>query len=122
MNAGPPEMTWVQVASSDAIPEGEARSFSVDGTRVAVARAQGQLHAVEDVCSHDDGPLGAGCLDGFAIQCPRHGAKFDIRTGAVLSMPAVVGIRTLEVKEDGGVVFVGVLAGDSDPSAVGDDW
>jgi len=112
---------WVLIASSDAIPEGQARTFDAEGVLVALARVQGQLFAVQDRCSHDDGPLGAGCLSGYGIQCPRHGARFDVRTGEVLSMPAIVPIGTFAVRETDGRVEVqlptNVITAEDD-----DDW
>lgn len=111
---------WVQVGTSDAIPEGEARTFDVAGVGVAIARVEGRLYAVQDLCTHDDGPLGEGSLSGFAIQCPRHGAQFDIRTGAVLSMPAIAPIGTYEVTEKDGLVLVGLKGPAADDND--DDW
>lgn len=109
---------WVEVASPEEIPEGEARTFDIGGVRVAVARAKEQLYAIQDLCSHDDGPLGEGELEEFAIVCPRHGAKFDVRTGAVLAMPAVAPIETFPVMEKDGKVMVGIRAEEDLP---GDD-
>lgn len=114
------ERRWLEIGSSEAIPEGEARTFAVEGTRIALARAGGKLYAVQDLCTHDDGPLGEGCLDGHAIQCPRHGARFDIRTGAVLSMPAIVPIGTFEVTEQGEVIRVAIDAAHTADDE--DDW
>ncbi len=99
---------WVDVGDADSVAEGEARTFQVDATRVAVARANGQLYALQDLCSHDDGPLGDGTLEEYAIVCPRHGAKFDVRTGAVLAMPAVAPIETFPVMEKDGRIQVAV--------------
>ncbi len=114
------DLHWVTVGPSSDVPDGEARTFTVAGTPVAVARAEGRVYAIQDVCSHDDGPLGEGRLDGFAIQCPRHGAKFDVRTGAVLSMPAIVGVGTFEAKEQDGQILVGVP--EQAAAEAGDDW
>jgi 3-phenylpropionate/trans-cinnamate dioxygenase ferredoxin subunit len=112
--------TWMEIGTAGDVPEGEARSFAVGPGRVAVARVDGQLYAVQDLCTHDNAPLGDGGLDGFAIQCPRHGAKFDVRTGAVLRMPAVVAIQTFPVKEKDGKVSVALPASAlTDPE---DDW
>ena len=99
---------WVDVGDADSVAEGEARTFQVDATRIAVARANGQLYALQDLCSHDDGPLGDGTLEEYAIVCPRHGAKFDVRTGAVLAMPAVAPIETFPVMEKDGRIQVAV--------------
>ena len=71
---------------------------------VALFYAEGRFYALDDVCTHDGGPLADGELRNHTIACPRHGAKFDIRTGAALTMPAVRPTRAHDVKvEDGGV-------------------
>lgn len=105
---------WIDVAEVGDINEGDVKTFQVDAHRVAVARANGQLYAVQDLCSHDDGPLGDGELEEFAIVCPRHGAKFDIRSGAVLAMPAAAPIETFPVMEKDGRIHIAVKdAGDN---------
>lgn len=114
-------LTWVEVAEAAEIPEGEARTFSVDAGRVAVARVRGDLYAVQDLCTHDDGPLGEGRMEGFSVKCPRHGAEFDVRTGEVRKMPAIQPIQTFPVKEDGGKVLVGVTDSFGTPDE-DDDW
>jgi 3-phenylpropionate/trans-cinnamate dioxygenase ferredoxin subunit len=100
--------TFVSVAKESDIPEGEVRVVVANGRRVALCRVEGRLYAVEDVCTHDDGPLGEGRLHGCAIECPRHGARFDVRTGEVLRMPAAYPVRTFPVRIEGGDVRVGV--------------
>lgn len=100
---------FVAVANESEIPEGEARVFHLEYCRVAVCRVEGHLYAIEDVCSHDNGPLGEGCLRGYEIECPRHGARFDVRTGAVTRMPAVAPVPAYPVKIENGRVWVEVL-------------
>jgi 3-phenylpropionate/trans-cinnamate dioxygenase ferredoxin subunit len=108
---------WRDVAEAATVAEGEVRTFAVGGERLAIARTEGTLYAVQDRCSHDDGPLGEGCLEGYAVRCPRHGARFDVRTGAVLAAPAVVGIGTFAVREmNGRIEVTGVADNDED------DW
>jgi len=114
------ERKWVDVAPVDDVPEGEVKTFTIDAYRIAVARANGQLYAVQDLCSHDDGPLGDGGLEEFAIVCPRHGAKFDVRTGAVLAMPAIAPIETFPVMEKDGRIQVAVK-NQGDGGAIADD-
>jgi 3-phenylpropionate/trans-cinnamate dioxygenase ferredoxin component len=83
------------------IPEGQSKVVSVDGVRVLVCHVESQFYAIGDVCTHDNGPLGEGTLQGCEVECPRHGAKFDVRTGKPTCMPAVVGVPTHRVAVDG---------------------
>ena len=85
---------FVPVARTVDVPAGEARTFEVDGRSVLLCNHEGSFYAIDDLCTHDDGPLSDGRLLGPAIRCPRHGARFDVRTGAVLRMPAVTPIGT----------------------------
>jgi 3-phenylpropionate/trans-cinnamate dioxygenase ferredoxin subunit len=73
---------------------------------VGVYLIDGTYYAIEDRCSHDDGPLCEGDRDGFRIECPRHGALFDLRSGAVLSLPATVSVETYPVIERDGEIFI----------------
>jgi 3-phenylpropionate/trans-cinnamate dioxygenase ferredoxin subunit len=91
--------------TSDVAP-GTVRVFDVDGQAVAVANVDGQFYAFADVCTHDGGPVAEGELDGYVIECPRHGARFDITTGAVLSMPAVVPLPVYDLKVEGGEIKI----------------
>jgi len=91
--------------SADVI-DGKARIFEAEGLRIAICRVDGRVYAVEDRCSHDDGPLGEGCIIGHAIECPRHGARFDVRDGSVLRMPAAFPVRTFPVTERDGQIWV----------------
>lgn len=95
---------FVRVADSADIPDPGKTLVEVDGDMVALFHVGGTFYAIDDVCTHDGGPLADGELRDHKIACPRHGAKFDIRTGAALSMPAVRPTRAHDVKvEDGGV-------------------
>jgi 3-phenylpropionate/trans-cinnamate dioxygenase ferredoxin subunit len=95
------------VCPVDDIPPGQAREFDVGEWRVLVCNVGGELHAIEDVCPHDRGPLGEGRLRGAVIECPRHGARFDVRDGSVKAPPAVRPVPCLPVRvEDGQVVVV----------------
>ncbi len=99
---------FVKVGLGSEIPEGEVRTFEAEGTSMAIARVDGKLYAIEDVCTHDDGPLGEGVLDGCEIECPRHGARFDIRTGAATRMPAAAPVAVFAVKVENGEILVEV--------------
>ena len=78
----------------------------VDDRLVVIFHVAAKFYAIDDVCTHDDGPLSEGELQEFAVACPRHGAKFDIRTGAALTMPAIKPTVAHEVKVDGERVLV----------------
>jgi 3-phenylpropionate/trans-cinnamate dioxygenase ferredoxin subunit len=79
----------VRVASVDEIPINSSKLVEIDNVRIALFNLNGEYYAIEDVCTHDGGPLVEGeIVNGHEVRCPRHGARFDIRTGAALSMPA----------------------------------
>jgi 3-phenylpropionate/trans-cinnamate dioxygenase ferredoxin component len=98
--------SFVTVARKGEIPEGGVKVVSVGGEQIALANVDGSLFAIEDRCSHDDGPLGEGRLHGGQIECPRHGARFDVKSGRPLCLPAVVPVRTYPVKVEGDEVKV----------------
>lgn len=99
---------YVPVAQTSEIAPGEREIFDVDGYYIAVFNVGGSYYAIEDVCTHDDGPLAEGDLYGFEIECPRHGARFDIRTGAVTRMPAVIPVPWYPVRVEGDEIQVGL--------------
>jgi 3-phenylpropionate/trans-cinnamate dioxygenase ferredoxin subunit len=78
----------------------------VDDRLVVLFQIEGQVYCIDDVCTHDGGPLSEGALDGTSIACPRHGAKFDVCTGKALSMPATEATVAHQVKLDGDDVLV----------------
>lgn len=93
-----------KILSTDEISSGDQLSVVVDDTPALVVRISDDYFVIEDVCSHDGQPLTDGVVANGAIACPRHGAKFDLKTGAALCMPATKGIRTFDVEiRDGGV-------------------
>lgn len=108
MSAGAGERMseFVAVAKMSEIEEGQVKVVHVDDAPVGIAKVEGEFFAFADVCTHDDGPVAEGDLDEYTIECPRHGAKFDIRTGRVLQLPAVVPIPVYAVKIDGDVIQV----------------
>jgi 3-phenylpropionate/trans-cinnamate dioxygenase ferredoxin subunit len=99
---------FVRVASTTEIPDPGRMLVEVEDRMIALFHVGGKFYAIDDVCTHDGGPLAEGQLEGVAIACPRHGAKFDIRDGRVLSMPATQATVAHEVKVEGGEVFVRV--------------
>jgi 3-phenylpropionate/trans-cinnamate dioxygenase ferredoxin subunit len=94
------------VARIGELTEGATKRVVVDGTEVLLCSVDGKVYAIEDVCTHDGGALDQGLLEGDRIMCPRHGAYFDVRTGAALTLPAVIPVRTYAVRVDGDEVFV----------------
>jgi 3-phenylpropionate/trans-cinnamate dioxygenase ferredoxin component len=88
------------------VPDGTCSDFKAGQGSVLVCNVQGELYAVADVCTHDNGPLGSSELDGCQVECPRHGARFDVRTGKVTALPAVRPIATYAVRVVDGVIEV----------------
>lgn len=99
---------FVPVVRASDIPDPGKQVFAVDDRIVVLFRVGGEFFCLDDVCTHDEGPLGEGDLEDHAIACPRHGAKFDIRTGDALTMPATEPTLKHEVKVEGGMVYVRV--------------
>ncbi len=97
---------WVKVVQQNALADGEHIIVDVDGTDVAVFKIDGAYYAIEDVCSHDGAPIADGALDGDEIICPRHGARFCVKTGAVKSPPAYEDIACFKVKIEDDIVQV----------------
>ena len=100
---------FVAIAKVSDIPDGEARVFKVeDDISVAVCNLGETFHAIENICSHDDGPLGEGILIGTEIKCPRHKARFNVLTGKATHMPAVAGIQKFPVKVENDTIFISI--------------
>ena len=89
---------WIDVALIDAFEEGTVQLLEVEGTEVAVFNISGEFYAIEDVCTHDGGTLAEGDVEGCEIECPRHGARFDLRTGKVTAPPAYEDITLFSVR------------------------
>ena len=108
-------MTWLRVCPVEDLPPLCARTFDAGGVSVALARSGDTVFALENRCSHDDGPLGEGRLaaGGAEIECPRHGARFDLATGRPSRMPAVSPIERFPAKVEGGGVWVDVREDDA---------
>ena len=97
---------WVTVARVAEFGSGERRVVELDDTQVVVFNLGGQYYAIEDVCTHDGGRLTGGTVEGDQIVCPRHSARFCIRTGAALSAPAYEPTSTFAVRMQDGVIQV----------------
>jgi 3-phenylpropionate/trans-cinnamate dioxygenase ferredoxin subunit len=99
---------FVKIAKISDIPAGQVKVFDAAGRRVCVCHVDGQFFAIADLCTHDNGPLGEGELVANQIECPRHGARFDVKTGKPLCLPAVVPVPTYPVEVRGDDLWVGV--------------
>jgi 3-phenylpropionate/trans-cinnamate dioxygenase ferredoxin subunit len=97
---------WINVIDQNALADGEHVVVDVDGTDVAVFKIEGQFYAIEDVCTHDGAEIASGKLEGCEIVCPRHGARFCVKTGAVKAPPAYEDIDTFPVRIENGKVQV----------------
>jgi 3-phenylpropionate/trans-cinnamate dioxygenase ferredoxin subunit len=101
-------MSELTVCPVEELPPGDVKIVRAGELAIGVYNLGGEYYAIEDRCSHDDGPLAEGDFDpdeGVAI-CPRHGARFDVRTGRPLSLPAYLPVDTFEVKEADGMLRV----------------
>ena len=102
------KVEYVEIAPASELPNGERLFVEIEGKPIVIFNIAGQLFSIADVCSHDDGPVGEGTLEGYSITCPRHGAQFDVRSGKVLQMPAVVDIPAYPVRVVDGMIQLGV--------------
>jgi 3-phenylpropionate/trans-cinnamate dioxygenase ferredoxin subunit len=97
---------WINVFNENALMNGENSVIDVDGTDVAIFKIDDEFFAIEDVCSHDGTEIASGELDGDEIICPRHGARFCIKTGAVKSAPAYEDIHSYPIRILDGMVQI----------------
>ncbi len=91
---------------ADQVPEGGRRIVELGDRVVVIFRLDGELYALDDLCTHDGGPLAEGPIDGYCVVCPRHGARFDIRDGRALTMPATRATASHEVKTEGDQIWI----------------
>ena len=103
------KIEYVEIAPVSELPNGERLFIEVGDKALVIFNIAGQYFAIGDICSHDEGPLGDGDLEGFNIVCPRHGGEFDVQTGKAVQMPAVVDIPAYPVKVVDGMIQVGIL-------------
>jgi 3-phenylpropionate/trans-cinnamate dioxygenase ferredoxin subunit len=102
------KLEYIEIAPSADLPPGERLFVELDGKPIMVFNLVGSLFAIGDVCTHDNGPLGDGEVDGCEVVCPRHGARFDVRTGQTLGLPAVVDIPAYPVRVVEGMIRIGI--------------
>jgi 3-phenylpropionate/trans-cinnamate dioxygenase ferredoxin component len=95
-----------KVAKAGDVAPGKTLRVVADGVELLLCNVNGTFYAIEDVCTHDGGPLDQGTLEGETVVCPRHGATFDVRTGDALTLPAVLPLMTFPVSVEGEDVYV----------------
>ncbi len=100
--------TWQPVAKTADIPPERVVVFQVGDHEVAVCNVNGHFYAIDDLCTHDGGSLDQGQLEDDEIECPRHGARFNVTTGEATQLPAFEPVETHEVRIDGDTIHVGV--------------
>ena len=96
----------MRVASASDVPPGALRAASTDREAVVLANVDGDIYALEDRCSHQDYPLSAGELEDDELECPFHGARFDVCTGRAIQLPAITPVRSFQVEVRDGEVFI----------------
>ena len=94
-------MEFVTAAQMRDVAPGSVKVVDVQGQRIALCNVKGRFFAVDDVCTHDGGPLGDGRLCDGQIECPRHGGRFDVETGRAVVLPPMLPIRTYAVRVEG---------------------
>ena len=104
----PTKAEFLEIAPASELPNGERLFIEVEGRSIVIFNIADQFFAIADVCTHDDGPLGDGDIEGFNIVCPRHGGEFDVRTGQAVQMPAVVDLPAYPVRVVDGTIQLGI--------------
>src|SRR5512147_1556349 len=102
------KVEYLEIAPASELPSGERLFVEAEGKSIVIFNIANQFYAIDDVCTHDDGPLGDGDLEGYNIVCPRHGGEFDVRTGKAVQLPVVVDIAAYPVKVADGMIQVGI--------------
>ncbi len=100
---------FVKVAAASDLPNGEIMLVEVGDERILLSNVEGDFYAVSEVCSHEEGPLSEGIVEGNEVECPWHGSLFDLRTGENTGPPAAIDLPRYAVRVDGDDVLVGPL-------------
>jgi 3-phenylpropionate/trans-cinnamate dioxygenase ferredoxin component len=99
-------LTWIDAGAADSLADGHAMSIAAGRRMIAVVHSGGAYYAIEDICTHDGAPLTGGEIEGDEIICPRHGARFCLRTGEALTPPAYEPVQVFETKIENGHLWV----------------
>jgi 3-phenylpropionate/trans-cinnamate dioxygenase ferredoxin component len=105
-------MKFTRAARSSDVREGVILRCDIAGRSVALVKIQGQIYAFSRRCTHEEADLAEGFLDGYIVECPRHGAQFDVRSGEVLSLPATKRLLVFDTACDGEYVHLGIEEGE----------
>ena len=97
---------WTKVTELDKLPAGRGVLVEWNESRVALFRVEDSVYALGDRCSHAEASLAEGDVFDTEVECPRHGAAFDMKTGDALTLPASKPVPTIETKIEDGTVFV----------------
>lgn len=97
---------WINVSATQDIKPGQHMVVEIEGASIALFNLDGAFYAIEDVCTHDGSEISSGCIVDGTIECPRHGARFDIKTGTVTAPPAYEPVDTFPVRVVDGMVQV----------------
>ncbi len=97
---------FIKIGRITDIKEGEIKMFKSGDLNMLLTCHNGEIFALDNVCSHDGAPLGEGAIVDGQIECPRHGARFDIKTGSATRMPAIAAINSYEIKIENGDILV----------------
>lgn len=106
-----PDTDFVKVAAVSELPPGDMKVVDVGDEQILLVNVDGAVHACDDICSHAYASLSEGDLDGVEVECPLHGAVFNVATGKALTPPAVDALRTFAVRVDGDDILVGPAQG-----------
>ena len=94
-------MGYKKIGKLGDVPSGTAKVYTVCDRDIAVCNVDGKVYAIDDICTHDGASLDQGHLEDFEIECPRHGARFDVRSGEATEKPAVLPVDTFDIRLSG---------------------
>ena len=99
---------FYEIAPVDELPNGERLFVELGDTPIAIFNIADNFYAIRDQCSHENLEIGDGDVDGYALICPHHGARFDLRTGEALTLPAVESVPVYPVRVRDGMIELGI--------------
>ncbi len=97
---------YVRLCSLSDIEKDHTKIVRIDEREILLVRADNEIHAFENLCTHEEMPIGEVAVHCGEIQCPRHGGKFDMKTGRAIGLPAVIDLKSYDVRVDNGEVYI----------------